>query len=120
MSSDTIHIAELELSAHIGVPDEERCAPQRLTASLVLEPIRDFRALDDSIENAVDYFVVSRVVQSLASERPRKLIETLAQDIATHLLERFPLRAIDVEVRKFILPDTAHVAVRIRRESSKP
>jgi dihydroneopterin aldolase len=44
------------------------------------------------------------------------LIETLAEEIAGLLLERFPLRAVEVELRKFILTDTAYVAVRIRRE----
>jgi dihydroneopterin aldolase len=44
------------------------------------------------------------------------LIETLAEEIAGELLTRFALRAVEVELRKFILPDTAHVAIRLRRE----
>lgn len=114
--SDQIHIAQLELAAHIGVPDEERAAPQRLTASLVIEPARDFSALDDEIENTVDYFTVCRAVQALAAERPRKLIETLAQEIASLVLGRFAVRVVEVELRKYILPDTEFVAVRLRRE----
>jgi dihydroneopterin aldolase len=113
---DLIEIEALELSAHIGVPEEERAAPQRLTLSMKLEPLRDFRALEDRIENTVNYFEVARAVQALARERARKLIETLAEEIAAELLGRFALRAVELELRKFILPDTAHVAVRIRRE----
>jgi hypothetical protein len=30
-SGDQIHIEQLEVFAHIGVPDDERSAPQRLT-----------------------------------------------------------------------------------------
>lgn len=113
--ADQILIAELELSAHLGVPEEERALPQRLTATLSLEPVRDFRALGDDLGNAVNYWEIARTVQALARHRPRQLLETLAEEIASELLSRFPLAAIDLELRKFILPDTAYVAVKIRR-----
>jgi len=117
--TDRILIEALELSSFLGVPDEERTTAQRLTVSLVLEPIRDFRALDDRIENAVDYFILCEFVKSLSQARPQRLIETLAEEIATGLLARFPLHAVEVELRKFILPDTQFVAVRIRREGAR-
>jgi dihydroneopterin aldolase len=113
---DYILIESLELSSHIGVPEEERAHAQRLTANLVLEPIRDFRALEDRLENAVDYFAASECVKTLSLARPRLLIETLAEEIAIELLARFPLRAVEIELRKYILPSTAFVAVHIRRE----
>ena len=114
--TDRILIDSLELSSVIGVPDEERATAQRLTANLVLEPIRDFSALGDAIENTVDYFCVCAEVKALSLARPRRLIETLAEDIAALLLARFALRAVEVELRKYILPDTAFVAVAVRRE----
>ena len=113
---DCILIEALELSSYIGVPDEERATAQRLTAHLRLEPIRDFRSLGDRIENTVDYFVLSGFVQALSLARPRRLIETLAEEIAGELLARYPLQAVEVELRKFVLPDTQFVGVRIRRE----
>lgn len=115
---DSILIEALELSAFIGVPDEERAVPQRLTVNLLLEPIRDFTALGDQIENTVDYYVLTRFVKTLSLARPRRLVETMAEEIAGELLARFPLRAVEVELRKYILPDTDFVAVRIRREAS--
>jgi dihydroneopterin aldolase len=114
---DRILIQALELSSRIGVPAEERTAPQRLTANIVLEPIRDFRALEDRIENTVDYFTLSEFVKKLTSTGERRLIETLAEEIATELLAQFPLRAVEIELRKYILPDTEFVAVQIRREA---
>jgi len=113
---DQILVESLELSSVIGVPEAERAHPQRLTATLTLEPLRDFRELGDAIENAVDYFAVSEFVKTLSAARPRRLIETLADEIAVALLDRFPLRAVNVELRKFILPDTAFVAARVQRE----
>lgn len=117
--TDRIRIDSLELASYIGVPEEERKTTQRLTVSLLLEPIRDFRALDDQIENTVDYFSVCNFVKALSLAGPRHLIETLAQEIAEHLLVRYPLHAVEVELRKYILPDTAFVAVQLRREHEK-
>jgi 7,8-dihydroneopterin aldolase/epimerase/oxygenase len=113
---DTILIEQLELSAHIGVPDAERVEAQRLTVSLRLEVTRDFRRLDDDITKTVDYFAVCGAVKALAAARPRRLIETLAEEIAATVVRDFAVAAVEVELRKFILPDTAFVAVRIRRE----
>ncbi|MDD5350845.1 MAG: dihydroneopterin aldolase [Chthoniobacteraceae bacterium] len=112
---DQIHIEALEVRAPIGVPEAERAEPQRLTVTLTLEPRADFRALDDRIEATVDYAAVCEAIQALAAARPRRLIETLAEEIASALLEGYPLRRVEVEVRKFILPETAYVAVRVAR-----
>jgi len=114
--TDAIHIEALELSAHIGVPEEERARAQRLTATLVLEPKRGFGDLGDEIANTVDYFAVCEAVRKLAAARPRRLIETLAEEIAQLVLTQFRVSAVEVEIRKYILPDTRYVAVRLRRE----
>jgi dihydroneopterin aldolase len=117
MTPDTIHIEQLELTAHIGVPEAERAEPQRLTVNLTIEPVRTFGELDDRIENTVDYFAVCEAVKALVAARHRRLIETLAEEIAALVLEQFAVRAVEVELHKYILPDTAHVAVRARRQS---
>lgn len=113
---DLIHVEQLELLAHVGVPDEERATAQRLTLNLTIEPVNDFRALDDRIERTVDYFTVTRRVKEFAAARPRRLIETLAEEIASEVLSQFAVRSVEVELRKFILPDTQFVAVRLKRE----
>lgn len=113
---DTILIEALELTAHIGVPEEERAAAQRLTVSLRIEPRRGFEALGDDIANAVDYFAVCEAIKAFSAARPRRLIETLADEIAALVLDRFAVAVVEVELRKFILPDTAFVAVKLRRE----
>ena len=116
---DTIVIEALELAAHIGVPDTERAERQRLTVSLRLEPRHGFAALDDELSRTVDYFAVCEAIKALATARPRRLIETLAGEIAMLVLRDFAVASVEVELRKFILPDTAFVAVRLRREANK-
>jgi len=112
---DLIHIEALEVRSHIGVPDEERATPQRLTVTLTLEPLADFQTLDDRIEATLDYAAVCEAVKALVAARPRRLVETLTEEIAAELLARFAVRRLTVEVRKFILADTAYVAVRMER-----
>ena len=116
---DRIIVSNLELQAHVGVPDSERSESQRLTLNLVITPKRLFRGLDDEIKNTVDYYALTRRVQSLAAERPRKLIETLVEEIALCVLREFAVEEVDAELRKYILPDTEFVAVRLNRSGKQ-
>jgi dihydroneopterin aldolase len=112
---DAIIVSQLELRARIGVPPGERGSSQRLTVSLRLFPVRGLAALGDDIAHTVDYAAVCKAVQDEAEAKPRHLIETLAEDIAAMLLSRFPLSAVEIELRKYIVPGTEYVAVWISR-----
>jgi dihydroneopterin aldolase len=109
-ADDRIEVLGLDVIAQIGVPDAERTAPQRLKIDLTLWPERNFNEMQDSIALTPDYLTATRRVQALAAERPRRLIETLADDAAAMLLREFPVRRVRVRVRKFILADAEHVA----------
>lgn len=115
-NEDTVHIEALELFARIGVPDEERATPQRLTVSLTLWPAAGLSHLADELAKTVNYAAVCRTVKDTVANRTDKLIETMAEAIAAELLDAFPLTRVRVELRKFILPDVEFVAVVITRE----
>ena len=117
MPPDTIRIQRLRAATTIGVPDAERAAPQEVEFCLRLVPERGFVGLGDDVGQTVDYYEVSQRVLELAADGARKLIETLAEDVATALLEGFPLEEVGVEVRKFILPETEFVTVEITRRA---
>ncbi len=117
-SSDLIEIRKLRVTTFVGVPDEELASPQTLEISIVMTPQFAFEELGDDIARTVDYHAVALEIQAIADARPRRLIETLAVDIARILLGNHPLRRIEVLVEKFILPDTECVAVRVVRNSS--
>jgi FolB domain-containing protein len=110
-----IHIEQLELFARVGVPESERATPQRLTANITLWPTRDLRDLNDDVARTVNYSAVREETKNFTAERSDKLIETLAYELAGHLLERFHVSKVTIELRKFVLPDAQYVAVTLSR-----
>jgi dihydroneopterin aldolase len=110
-----IIISELEVHSRIGITAGERREPQRLTVSLSLVPRHGFTGLEDLIERTVDYNEVCNMVKTLAMTGERNLIETLTEEIVREVLERFDVHSVEVETRKFIIPDTKYVAVKLMR-----
>ncbi len=119
--NDTIIIDELEVAFRVGVPDEERAVPQRLLISVDLELDVVAGAAADDLSLTVDYYAVACQIRQLGEGREWKLIETLATDVARMILLNPLIFAVQVEISKFIIPDTRRVAVRIKRtrESAK-
>jgi dihydroneopterin aldolase len=116
--ADKIHIERLEIFAHIGVPEDERISAQKLTFNITLWPIRRMDDLNDKIGKAVDYANLCAEVKRFVESRHDKLIETLANALAFHLLEAFEICKITVELRKYILPEVEFVSVTVTRERS--
>jgi 7,8-dihydroneopterin aldolase/epimerase/oxygenase len=112
---ELIRIHRLKISTHIGVPDEERASPQELCVNIEMEPRVSFADLRDEIRCGVDYHQVSLHIEKLASASPRKLIETLALDIAEMILRDFAVAKVKVEIEKYILSNADFVAVSILR-----
>lgn len=113
---DQIHLVHLQLRCHIGVPDKERAAPQLLHADVVIYSRLPFEAMQDDIAQTIDYAAVSVRLEEIAAEKPRQLIETLAADLAACVLSEFAAAAVEITIKKRILPQTDHVAVRLFRE----
>ena len=110
-----IHLKELELSAHLGVPAEERARPQRLTANITVELTLPFAEIQDDISRTVDYAKLAQGISEMVAAREDRLVETLAGAIAEHVLEEERVQHVRVELRKFVLPRTRHVAVIVER-----
>jgi dihydroneopterin aldolase len=116
--SDPIHIEQLEIFTHIGVPDEERLAPQRLTLNITFWPYHGARDLEDRIENTINYSAVAEAARNFVRDQSVNLIETLADGLATHLLGSFAIQKIEIELRKFALPDAKYASVIVTRTAS--
>jgi len=114
--NDQIHIHQLEVFARIGVPDEERSSPQRLVFNITFWPSADLAKLQDDISHAVDYAEVCAETRRFVQARSDRLIETLADVLAMHLLKMFAIEKITIELRKYVLPGVDHVSVTVTRE----
>jgi dihydroneopterin aldolase len=117
-SSDRVHIEQLEVSTHIGVPEKERVAPQRLTASISFWPYHEADDLADKIENAVNYSAVVEEAKTFVRDQSVNLIETLADRLGMHLLKHFRMQKVTIELRKFPFDDAKYVSVTVTRTAS--
>jgi 7,8-dihydroneopterin aldolase/epimerase/oxygenase len=113
--SDRIHIEQLEVFGHVGVPEKERSIPQRLTVSISFWPYHEGRDVADKIDNTVNYSIIAEETKNFVRDQSTNLIETLADRLASHLLKTFRIRKITIELRKFPLEDAKHVSVTATR-----
>jgi dihydroneopterin aldolase len=116
--SDSIEIEELELFARVGITENERANPQRLTLTITVWPRAQFEDLQDDIGNTTNYSALCSVARDFARSRTSHLIETLVTELAAELLRAFPIEKVRLELRKFVLPDAKHVAVIVTRTGS--
>jgi 7,8-dihydroneopterin aldolase/epimerase/oxygenase len=112
---DTIIISDLAVAYHVGVTEAERAQAQRLLLSLEIG--RDLAAAVDvdDLSQTIDYYAVCQRLLHFGEGRNWKLIETLAYEIAELVRTEFLATAVSVEVKKFVIPETAYVAVRVAR-----
>lgn len=106
-----IRIEELEVHYRVGVPDEERARPQRLLINLRMDVDFEEAAKSDDLAHTVDYFAVCQRLLQFGEGRSWKLIEKLAADIADTILAEFAVASVEVEVRKFVIPEARFVSV---------
>ena len=117
-ASDRIRIEELEVFARVGVTESERARPQRLTLNLTVWLSAPFEALEDDITRTANYSGISVATREFVREPAFNLIETLAARLAAHLLQEFPIARVEIEMRKFVLPEAKYVAVEITRDAA--
>ncbi len=85
---DQIHIEQLEVLTRIGVPEEERANPQKLTVSISLWPYQKADNLIDNIEQTVNYSAVAEETKNFVRDQSLNLIETLADRLAMPFTEK--------------------------------
>ena len=112
---DEIHIEQLDVFTRVGVPEEERANPQRLTVNISFWPYQQTSDLADHIERTVNYSAVADETKNFLRDQSVNLIETLAERLASHLLKSFPIQKVTIELRKFVLQDAKYVSVTLTR-----
>lgn len=86
---DIVYIRELEIETVIGVYDWEREVKQ--VVSLDLEMATDIKkaAQSDNLEDTLDYKAVSKRLISFIGDSEFELVEAMAEQVATIVLNEF-------------------------------
>ncbi|MEY2409167.1 MAG: 7,8-dihydroneopterin aldolase/epimerase/oxygenase [Verrucomicrobiota bacterium] len=112
---DKIIIADLEVLFQVGITEQERAQPQRLLISVEMDCDFTTAAARDNLADTIDYAAVTDRLLHFGNGCHWELIETLGAEIATMILDEFAPRRVTVEVKKFVIPQASHVAVRLTR-----
>ncbi len=119
---DKIYLNELNFYGYHGVLPQENQLGQVFQVSLVLHLSTKEAGVTDSVQDTVSYADVYETVKEITEAREFKLIEALAETIATEILRDYAkLNAVTVKVVKPNPPIPGHyhsVAVEIYRERS--
>lgn len=116
---DEIRIENLEVYAYHGVYPEENEAGQEFYVNAILYTDTRPSGLKDDLELSTNYGEVCHFITGWMKEHTCKLIETVAENLATEILLQFPLiEKISLEIRKPHAPiglPFESVSVRIER-----
>ena len=112
LSGESIEIHGLVVQGRIGVSESERKNPQRLLVTLRYQLDTSFSALNDQLAKTVDYASVAFEVDKIVGASRAHLVEKLVSEIGEALMARFPMQRLEIELRKFILPNAQYVSVR--------
>ena len=97
---DRIFIKNLTLLSRIGLTKRERQRKQKVIVDLeIFVDLRDAGRTDD-MGRTINYKKILEQAKKIASVREYKLLERLAEDIASNLLETFPADRVEVTLKK--------------------
>ena len=115
MAADRLVIHNLAVSCRLGVFEWERKTAQtvRIDVELAIDAAR--AAKRDDMRDAVDYGRLVTAVKTLAQQRAYHLMETLAEAVASLVLEEFGVPRVRVVVKKRALPGIGYAAVDVER-----
>lgn len=117
--TDVITIRDLRVETHIGVTEAERKRAQTVVISIDIEADLASAGASDSIEDTIDYDTVATRIADLVRTSDARLLEHLAERIATTVLAFDRVNGVSVEISKERPPideDVGAVVVTIERE----
>ena len=97
---DIVYIKDLQVTTIIGIFDWERQIKQ--TVSIDLEMATDIRkaAMSDKIDDALNYKSIGKRISSYTEQSSFQLVETLAENIASLVMEEFGVSWLRLRLSK--------------------
>jgi len=113
---DTVFLRGLRIETVIGIYDWEREMKQTVILDLEMSADIARAAVNDRIEDALDYKAVSKRLKQFVSESRLGLVETLAERCAQIIRDEFGVRWVRLSLNKIgAVSDATDVGVTIER-----
>jgi 7,8-dihydroneopterin aldolase/epimerase/oxygenase len=116
---DKIYLNQMAFYGYHGVYPEENKLGQRFLVDIILECDLQEVGLTDRLDLTVNYGEVYEVTRQIVEGKPFKLVESVAETLATALLSKFPIVVrLTIKVTKPDPPIRGHydsVAIGITR-----
>jgi dihydroneopterin aldolase len=114
--NDRIFIKNLSVLSRIGLTDRERQRKQKVIVDLeVFVDLRGAGKTDD-MARTINYKEILERVRKIALAREYKLLEQLAEEIASSLLESFAVEHVDVTLKKAKYSKSPIIGIGISRK----
>jgi 7,8-dihydroneopterin aldolase/epimerase/oxygenase len=98
--TDRIVLANMRFEGHHGVSDAEQANPQPIEVDVELALDLRPAGVSDDLTRTIDYSAVYRRCRAIVEERRFRLLEAIAETIATELLASVPAEEVTIRVRK--------------------
>ncbi len=117
---DIVYIRELEIETIIGIYEWEREHKQLVSLDLEMGTDISAAASADDIEQALDYKAVAKRLIDFVESSEYHLVETLAEKIASIVLQEFEVRWVKLRLGKpGAVTGSKDVGVIIERKKGK-
>jgi len=109
---DNIIIKNAICQCNVGITEQEQQTKQEIIVDLTIQKDLQPAATSDNIKDTLDYYALHQEVKNKIENKPYKLLETIAEEIA----EMIPA-SVTVTVKKpAALQNTKYAAVTITRK----
>lgn len=114
--SDQIILKGIKSECIIGIHDYERKNKQKVIVDITI--FHDFMNLNDDIEKTINYSEIYKFIKKFISRSNYNLIETLGDDLAKKIIEKFNIKKIRIELFKpSVYEKDETVSIKLERES---
>ncbi len=97
---DRIILEGMQFYGFHGVNAEERALGQPYVVDLAVEMDLGVPGKSDRLDDTVSYTHLYRSVQKVLEGESKNLLEATAEAVASRVLEEFPVKAVQVRVKK--------------------
>ena len=116
---DRLRLQGVTAECRLGVYEWEQASAQTVWLDAEVEIDAARGAKHDDVRDAVDYAKLVTRLKSVARQRPYRLLETMAEDLASALLHETGSPRVRVRVTKRALPGIDAASVEVERGAAQ-